>query len=87
MGFGGPPWSVHGLSSITADFAGRRPTDGIRYGGKNDTAWPVREDMAGKKIRRGRREKIWREKRYGVAGAKRMAGKKIWRGRREKILV
>jgi len=31
-----------------------------RYGGKKDTAWPARKDTAGKKIRRGRREK-----RYG----------------------
>jgi hypothetical protein len=54
-----------------------------RSGGKKDTAWPARKDLAGKKIRRGRREKIWREKRYGVAGAPRkdLAGKKVRRGR------
>jgi len=33
-----------------------------RNGGKKDTTRPARKDMAGKKIRRGRREKIWREK-------------------------
>ena len=42
------------------------------------------KDMAVKKIRLGRREKIWWEKRYGMAGAKRYGGEKIRLGWREK---
>jgi len=44
--------------------------------------------MAGKKIRRGRREQEWREKRFGfVKKEERNGGKKIRRGRREKDMA
>ena len=47
----------------------------------------ARKDMAGKKIRHGRRGKIWREKRYGMAGAERYGGKKIRHGSRSRVGV